>query len=397
MSDWLDLGSAEELSNKRLQSVSLGRNRFAVSYADGVFSVISGVCNHVGGPLGDGRLDGDYIVCPWHNWKFHCRSGEGEPGFEEDCVPRYESRVENGRLLVDLASATKRNKRPHPPHPLARPVVREPGVIRVAGISTTVMDRDNPRYSTSDALLDSAIVHARTTLVVEAKLIQLNALKFRSCEGYYSKSAQACTWPCSITQMDPSDQLDQVYEAIVHWADVILVSTPIRWGAASSLYYKMVERMNCIQNQVTIRNRVLMKNKTAAFIITGGQDNVQAVAGQMLGFFAEIGCTFPQFPYIAHSRGWSAEDMERNVAYVQHSADLHDAARALAARAVDTARFLITHSEEEAMVGRHEPLVRAGRKASMPVRAAATGESANVYVEGEPMIEVRPAQELTEG
>jgi nitrite reductase/ring-hydroxylating ferredoxin subunit/multimeric flavodoxin WrbA len=397
MPDWIDIGSVEELSSKPLQTVVSGRNRFAVSYVNGAFSVISGVCNHAGGPLGDGRLDGDYVVCPWHNWKFHRATGLGEPGFEEDCVPRYESRVENGRLLVDPASATKRHKKPHPPHPLARPVVRAPGVVRVAGISTTVMDRANPRYSTSDALLDSAIQHARTQLGVEAKLIQLNALNFRSCEGYYSKSAQACTWPCSITQMDPNDQLEVVYEAIVHWADVILVSTPIRWGAASSLYYKMVERMNCIQNQVTIRNRVLMKNKTAAFIITGGQDNVQAVAGQMLGFFAEIGSTFPQFPYIAHSRGWSAEDMEQNIAYVKHSEDLHDAARALVARAVDTARFIITHSEEEAMVGRREPLVRAGRKASMPVRAAGKDERPDAYVEGEPMIQIRPKQELTEG
>jgi len=197
--------------------------------------------------------------------------------------------------------------------------------------------------------------------------------------------------------MDPTDQLEQVYEAIVHWADVVLISTPIRWGAASSLYFKMVERMNCIQNQVTIRNRVLMKNKTAAFIITGGQDNVQAVAGQMLGFFAEIGCTFPQFPYIAHSRGWSAEDMERNVAYVKQSDDLHDAARALVTRAVDTARFLITHSEEEAIVGHHEPLVRAGRKASMPVRGMEKGEHADVFIEGEPLMQIRTKQELSEG
>ena len=79
--------------------------------------------------------------------------------------------------------------------------------------------------------------------------------------------------------MDPDDQLDRVYEALVHWADVYLVATPIRWGAASSLYFKMVERMNCIQNQITIANRVLLRNKVAAFIITGGQDNVQAVAG----------------------------------------------------------------------------------------------------------------------
>lgn len=394
---WEDLGPVEVLSQKPLQTITIGRTPLAVTFVDGVFGVVSGVCNHAGGPLGEGRLDGDYVVCPWHNWKFHRATGQGEPGFEEDCVPRYEAKVENGHLYVDLASATKRTKKPHAPHPLARPVVREPGPIRIAGISTTVMDRANPRYSTSDALLETAIQHAQVNRGVQGKLIRLNDLQFRSCEGYYSKSAQACTWPCSITQMDPNDQLDAVYEALVHWADVILVATPIRWGSASSLYYKMVERMNCIQNQVTIRNRVMMKNKVAAFIITGGQDNVQAVAGQMLGFFAEIGCTFPQFPYIAHSRGWSAEDMERNVAYVRGSVELHEAAAALAERAIDTAHFLISHSAEEEMVGRHEPLVRGGRKASMPIRAAAKGESADVYVEGEPMVRIAADQKLTEG
>lgn len=65
----------------------------------------------------------------------------------------------------------------------------------------------------------------------------------------------------------------------------------------------MIERMNCIQNQITIRDRVLIRNKTAAFIMTGGQDNVQSVAGQILMFFSELGCQFPQFPFIAHSRG----------------------------------------------------------------------------------------------
>ena len=136
-------------------------------------------------------------------------------------------------------------------------------------------------------------------------MIRLNELKFRACEGYYSKSAHACTWPCSITQMDASDQMDRVYEALVHWADAIIVATPIRWGAASSLYFKMAERLNCVQNAITIRNHVLIRNKVAGFIIVGGQDNIQAVAGQMLGFFAELGFIFPQFPYVAHSRGWS--------------------------------------------------------------------------------------------
>jgi multimeric flavodoxin WrbA len=184
-------------------------------------------------------------------------------------------------------------------------------------------------------------------------------LKFRNCEGYYSKSASACTWPCSITQMDDKDQMTEVYEALVHWADVVLVATPIRWGVASALYFKMAERLNCVQNQITIRDNVLIRRKVAGFVITGGQDNVQGVAGEMLGFFSELGFCFPQFPYIAHTRGWSAEDMERNVAQVQKSEELRDAARGLADRAVDLSRILLEHAAEA------QRMPRGGRKAHL--------------------------------
>lgn len=355
--EWVDVGSAAELAVRPLQQVMVGRAKIALVYKDGTFSAISGVCNHVGGPLGEGRLDGDYVVCPWHYWKFHCRTGEGEPGYEADKVPAYDVKVEDGRVLVNATPASKRNKKAHAPHPLARPVERAPGPIRVAGISTTAMTADHPRYSTSDALLQVAIEHAGSALGCETQLIRLNDLQFRACEGFYSKSAKACTWPCSITQMDPNDQLDRVYEAFVHWADVLIIATPIRWGSASSLYYKMVERMNCIQNQETLANKHLLKNKAAAFIITGGQDNVQGVAGQMLGFFAEIGCQFPQFPYIAHSRGWSAEDMENNMRYVQQSDALREGAQALVARSVEMAALMVGGQL------RSPPLTRGGRKA----------------------------------
>jgi multimeric flavodoxin WrbA len=203
------------------------------------------------------------------------------------------------------------------------------------------MTADHPRYSTSDDLLEHALATAAGSLECETRLVRMRNLSFRACEGYYSKSSRACTWPCSITQMDAGDEMEQVYEGVVHWADAILVATPIRWGAASSLYYKMVERMNCIQNQETIANKHLLRNKVAGFIITGGQDNVQAVAGQMLGFFAEIGCQFPQFPYIAHSRGWSAEDMENNQSHVRRSRSLHDGAAELARRCAEMARVMI--------------------------------------------------------
>ncbi len=353
---WLDVGAAEELAKLPLTRITASDRELAVSFKDGTFGIVSNSCNHVGGPLGDGRLDGDYIVCPWHNWKFHRCTGLGEPGFEQDRVPAYPVEVRNGRVLVNLAAASKRGKSPHEPHPLSRKIAREAGPLRLAGIATTSMDAAYPRFSGSDHLLDHALTAARK-LGAETRLIRLNDLKFRACEGYYSKSAHACTWPCSITQMDASDEMERVYEALVHWADAVIISSPIRWGAASSLYFKMAERLNCVQNAITIRNQVLIRNKVAGFIIVGGQDNIQAVAGQMLGFFAELGFIFPQFPYVAHSRGWSREDMECNVQIVRESQELADGAAMLAKRCLDLADHLIARDEAPASI------VRGGRKA----------------------------------
>jgi nitrite reductase/ring-hydroxylating ferredoxin subunit/multimeric flavodoxin WrbA len=353
---WLDIGSAAELARTSLQSGMAGTIPIAISFRDGQFGVVSNACNHVGGPLGDGRLDDDYITCPWHGWKFHRSTGVGEPGFEQDRVPAFPVKVEGGRVLVNVAAPSRRMKAPHAPHPLARKVERAGGPLRLAGISTTVMDAGNPRFSGSDHLLAHAI-KAAGELGAETRLIRLNDLKFRACEGYYSKAAQACTWPCSITQMDASDELDRVYEALVHWADAVIVASPIRWGTASSLYFKMAERLNCVQNQITIHNRMLIRNKVAGFIIVGGQDNVQMVAGQMLGFFAELGFVFPQFPFVAHSRGWSHEDMENNVAIVRGSQELAEGAQMLAKRLLDLAGHLIARDEAP------EHIERGGRKA----------------------------------
>ena len=169
--------------------------------------------------------------------------------------------------------------------------------------------------------------------------------------------SEACTWPCTITQFDPTDELTQVYETFVFWADVVIISTPIRWGSASSLYYKMIERMYAVQNQMVIADKVLIRNKVVSFIVTGGQDNIQAVVGQMMTFFGELGFMFPQFPFIAHSRGWHAEDMENNVSYVQTSSLLKEGAHALVDRSVLLAGELIERADPLCKI------VSGGRKA----------------------------------
>jgi nitrite reductase/ring-hydroxylating ferredoxin subunit/multimeric flavodoxin WrbA len=339
--NWFDAGPVGKLKSRQLQQIMAGKARIALVFKNGEFSAVSGECNHEGGPLGRGRMAGEHIVCPWHGWSYHRKTGHAPPPGERDCLPRHEVQEKSGHLFIKIKPSNKRVHSSHPPHPLARAISRKAGPIRIAAISTTPMDKDYPRYSTSENLLLAALTHARSKLKAETKLIKLRDLTFHHCGGFYSIDERACTWPCTFSQADKKDQLGEVYEALVFWADVILVATPIRWGNASSLYYKMAERLNCIQNQVLLHNTTLIKNKVAAFIITGGQDNVQAVAGNMMMFFGQLGFVFPQNPFIGHSRGWAAEDMDNNVTYVRSNEKLKQEARDLAERAINTSKALL--------------------------------------------------------
>jgi hypothetical protein len=70
--------------------------------------------------------------------------------------------------------------------------------------------------------------------------------------------------------------------------------------------------MNCVQNQFSTHGNYLIRDKVAAFIITGGQDNVQHVAGELMSIWSQLGFIFGKFPFVGWSRGWYAENTENN-------------------------------------------------------------------------------------
>jgi len=353
MSEWTPIGKVSELiaeleAQGNLKELQINDRKIVLTYFEGAFGALNNKCNHMGAPLSKGKLKKGCVECPWHYWHFNHKTGEAVKESTEPlsshggAVPNIPLKIEGDLLFINTHAESERIRATYNAgSELGREPKREPGKIRVLGISTTAMDKKHPRFSTSENLLKSALGQAVEKIDVETRFIALSDLNFRHCEGFYSKSEKACTWPCSITKMDPKDEMNQVYENLVHWADVVIVATPIRWGNASSLYYKMAERMNSVQNQITLKNRVLIKNKVAGFIITGGQDNIQAVAGQMLNFFGELGFAAPAFPYVGHSLGWSSEDMEHNMDYVKDSEYLHHQAFELVERSVELARKLL--------------------------------------------------------
>jgi nitrite reductase/ring-hydroxylating ferredoxin subunit/multimeric flavodoxin WrbA len=335
--------SISELPEGSQKIVQVGSQKVALFHYNHEISAIANACLHKAGPLGLGlvekKYDGLYVTCPWHGWEYNIKTGSAPPGYK-DQQALYEVKVEGDDILVSEQPLKKAHRELHDLKIIEDLVKLQYQTSttskNILGISTTNMNETLPRYSTSESALELALDYAKKHCGAQTKMLKLRDLGFRACEGYYSQHMNACTWPCSITEMQPEDGMTQVYRDMILWADIVLVATPIRWGNASSLYFKMAERLNCVQNQITLKDKVLVKNKVASFIITGGQDNIQQVAGQMMVFFTDLGFTFPPFSFLGWSRGWTAEDMDKNVLQFKQSEYVKRTAREMVENCIET-------------------------------------------------------------
>ena len=96
---WINLGEVEELKKKPLQEIKIGMGKLALTYVNGEFGAVDGICIHANGSLGEGTLEGDIIVCPVHQWKYDRKTGRGcgTPG----AVACYTFEEREGRLWLN--------------------------------------------------------------------------------------------------------------------------------------------------------------------------------------------------------------------------------------------------------------------------------------------------------
>ncbi|MCB9758925.1 MAG: Rieske 2Fe-2S domain-containing protein [Alphaproteobacteria bacterium] len=55
--------------------VIIAGKAIAVANVGGAWHACSNACPHAEGPLGEGRLEGHVLTCPYHGWQFDLRDG----------------------------------------------------------------------------------------------------------------------------------------------------------------------------------------------------------------------------------------------------------------------------------------------------------------------------------
>ncbi len=91
----------DEVPPGTIREFQLDGKNIALANVAGKFFAINNVCLHLGGPLGEGELEGQIVVCPWHGWKYDVTNGKltTNPAVG---VPCYAVEVRGDDIFVDV-------------------------------------------------------------------------------------------------------------------------------------------------------------------------------------------------------------------------------------------------------------------------------------------------------
>jgi nitrite reductase (NADH) small subunit len=96
-----DIGALADFPVGRVREIIADGHVLAVArIGDEVFA-LDGLCPHQGGPLGQGKLVGEVVICPWHQFSFEMRTGfcTSSRGLAQK---RFEVRLEGDRVIVQI-------------------------------------------------------------------------------------------------------------------------------------------------------------------------------------------------------------------------------------------------------------------------------------------------------
>jgi methionine sulfoxide reductase heme-binding subunit len=97
---FVDVCATDDIPEARARTVCVSGERVAIFKYDGRVSAVSSVCRHQNGPIGEGKIVGGCIVCPWHGYEYEPATGRAPAPFTEK-LPTFAVKVVAGRVLLD--------------------------------------------------------------------------------------------------------------------------------------------------------------------------------------------------------------------------------------------------------------------------------------------------------
>src|SRR5437660_12404007 len=82
--------------------VQAGNTALALFNIGGTFYAVDNRCTHVGGPLGQGKIEGNVVTCPWHGSRFDVTTGQVVAPPARRPVATFPATVVKGEVFVEM-------------------------------------------------------------------------------------------------------------------------------------------------------------------------------------------------------------------------------------------------------------------------------------------------------
>jgi 3-phenylpropionate/trans-cinnamate dioxygenase ferredoxin subunit len=96
------VGRVGEVPDGRPEVFDVEDRKIAIYRLDDGYYAIDDICTHDGGPLAEGEVEGDEVICPRHGARFSIKTGAALTFPAVSPVDHYPVRVEGDDLLVGL-------------------------------------------------------------------------------------------------------------------------------------------------------------------------------------------------------------------------------------------------------------------------------------------------------
>lgn len=104
--EYVRVGISTDFGEGKPRRVEVSGSPVLVLRRGGALYAISAICSHAGGPLEEGTLEADTIICPWHGSRFCVLDGGVEGGPATFRQPAFVVRERNGSVELRLAAPT---------------------------------------------------------------------------------------------------------------------------------------------------------------------------------------------------------------------------------------------------------------------------------------------------
>ena len=103
MSNFIPVADVTEIPPGTAKVVEVQKVEVALFNLEGAIYALDNMCQHAGGPLGEGKIKDDIVICPWHGYRYHIKTGKylKNPDMSVACYP---VKVENGKISVSVTT-----------------------------------------------------------------------------------------------------------------------------------------------------------------------------------------------------------------------------------------------------------------------------------------------------